>query len=62
MPLFFELKRWALTEVSRMFELREYGTTGTVIYGPGVPADELYILVKGRSAFVYETPLSIADV
>lgn len=48
MPLFFGLKSLALFEISAMFEFREYGSANTPIYSAGTPADELYILAKGR--------------
>ena len=50
MPLFFKLSRSTLHEVACMFELREPGEAGIVIFSPGMPADEFYILVKGRIA------------
>lgn len=52
MPLFFGLKGAALFEVACMFELRECASAGTVLFSPGMPAAEIYILAKGRVVLV----------
>ena len=48
MPLFFGLRAELIFQIACMFQLREEGTAGTVIFEPGMPADALYILYKGR--------------
>lgn len=48
MPLFFDLSIEHTSEVADMVELREFGAAGVTIYSPGMPANEVYILAKGR--------------
>ena len=50
MPLFFGLSAKVISEISCMFELREIGSASTTLFAPGMPAEELYILAKGRVA------------
>lgn len=62
MPLFFGLRGPALGEISTMFELREHHTAGTVIYQPGMAADALYILVKGRVVLEDSSGIQLAKL
>jgi CRP-like cAMP-binding protein len=48
MPLLHGMSQEAADEVSRMFELRECGRMGEVLYRLHDVADEVYLLVKGR--------------
>ena len=50
MPCFFDLRPAVSHEIACMLELRDLGEMGIVIFSPGMPSDELFILVKGRVA------------
>ena len=52
MPMFFDLKADVVTEIAGMFELRECGEAGIIIFEEGNHATELYCLAKGRVILV----------